>query len=183
MNSLSSSVDSILEVWNWGSKAGAETVKKILHSNCNPGNNSGLGLASPITGINTEPIIHEKVEAVGLLAGDMPGASFVRLAGLSGALAISLGAYGAHVLGMDPDKAHLKTVFDTANKYHLLHSAALLAIPNCRKPRLTGSLMVGGMLIFCGSTYYHALTEDTTVRKFTPYGGMLLILGWLSLIL
>ncbi len=41
--------------------------------------------------------------------------------------------------------------------------------------------MVGGMTIFCGTIYYHALTEEKHLRKYTPYGGVLLILAWLSL--
>ena len=32
-------------------------------------------------------------------------------------------------------------------------------------PRLSGSLFAGGMLIFCGTTYYHALTGDTQLRS------------------
>ena len=43
--------------------------------------------------------------------------------------------------------------------------------------------MVGGMTIFCGTIYYHALTEDKQYRKITPYGGVLLIVAWLSLLL
>ena len=43
--------------------------------------------------------------------------------------------------------------------------------------------MIGGMTLFCGTIYYHALTEERSLRKFTPYGGMLLILGWLSMVI
>lgn len=46
-----------------------------------------------------------------------------------------LGAYGAHVLSVDPDNAKLRATFDTANKYHLVHSVALLAVPLARVPR------------------------------------------------
>merc|ERR1712141_140252 len=47
----------------------------------------------------------------------------------------------------------------------------------------SGTLMIGGMSIFCGTIYYHALTEDKQYRKITPYGGVLLIVAWLSLLL
>lgn len=43
--------------------------------------------------------------------------------------------------------------------------------------------MLTGMSLFCGTIYYHALTEEKSLRKFTPYGGMLLICGWLSMVL
>ena len=45
-------------------------------------------------------------------------------------------------------------------RYHLIHSAALLAMPLASKPRLSGSLMLGGMALFCGTCYYHALTGE-----------------------
>jgi len=56
-------------------------------------------------------------------------------------------------------------------------------LPLASKPRLSGSLMLGGMALFCGTCYYHALTGEKSFRKFTPYGGVLLILAWLSLAL
>jgi len=40
-----------------------------------------------------------------------------------------------------------------------------------------------GMLLFCGSCYYHALTGNTVIRRVTPYGGMLLIAAWASMML
>ncbi len=43
--------------------------------------------------------------------------------------------------------------------------------------------MIGGMTVFCGTIYYHALTEEKTLRKYTPYGGIMLIMAWLSLVL
>ena len=65
----------------------------------------------------------------------------------------------------------------------MVHSVALLGVPLVRAPRVTGILMVGGMVVFCGTTYYHALTGDKQYRRLTPYGGMLLIAAWLSMIL
>merc|ERR1712008_459267 len=61
--------------------------------------------------------------------------------------------------------------FEVANRYHLIHSVALLGLPMVHRPRLAGALMVGGMAVFCGSCYYHALTGGRQLRKFTPYGG------------
>ena len=105
----------------------------------------------------------------------------MRLAGLFGAAAVALGAYGAH--SFPAEKQAMKKVYDTANNYHFLHTFALLAVPLARKPILTGTLMIGGMTVFCGTNYYLALTEETTLRKFTPYGGSALILAWLTFIL
>jgi len=108
----------------------------------------------------------------------------IRIAGVSGALAVALGAYGAHAFfNKDGVASELKTVYETANKYHFLHTVALLAVPLCRKPLLTGSLLVMGTAIFSGSCYYYALTQERWIRKITPYGGTLLIIGWLSMAL
>jgi len=109
------------------------------------------------------------------------GSPFVRLAGLSGAVAVALGAYGAHSFAAD--KADMKRVYDTANFYHFVHTLALLAVPMTRRPVLTGTLMVAGMSVFCGTIYYHALTEEKAFRKYTPYGGILLMMAWVSMAL
>ncbi|CAE1309679.1 Transmembrane protein 256 homolog [Acanthosepion pharaonis] len=109
------------------------------------------------------------------------GSNFVRVAGLSGALAVSMGAYGAHVFHPSKGDEELKQVFEIGNKMHLIHSAALLAVPMTHRPVMAGFLMSVGMLLFCGSCYYHAITGDKSIRWITPYGGALLIFGWVSI--
>ncbi|CAB3408324.1 unnamed protein product [Caenorhabditis bovis] len=108
----------------------------------------------------------------------------VRLAGVSGALAISLGAYGSHVLRDSPNASdRRKTAFETGNRYHLIHSLALLASSKARYPRVTATLLATGMLLFSGPCYHYAITGKEDVRKFTPIGGVTLILAWLSFVL
>lgn len=46
----------------------------------------------------------------------------------------------------------------------------------------TGTLIALGMLLFCGSCYFHALTGYKPIRQVTPYGGMLLMIGWLTMV-
>uniref|UniRef100_A0A8C0G801 Transmembrane protein 256 n=1 Tax=Chelonoidis abingdonii TaxID=106734 RepID=A0A8C0G801_CHEAB len=74
-------------------------------------------------------------------------------------------------------------LYETANRYHFLHSLALLAVPRCRRPLLAGALLSSGMGLFCGPLYYHAWSGDPTFNKAAPYGGSLLILGWLAMAL
>jgi len=62
------------------------------------------------------------------------GSPFVRLAGLSGASAVALGAYGAHTF--TAERQEMKRVYDTANFYHFVHSLALFAVPLARRPAL-----------------------------------------------
>jgi len=110
-------------------------------------------------------------------------ASFVRLAGVSGAMAICFGAYGAHGIKEKPDMPRERVLaFDTGNRYHLLHSVALLASPFGRYPLVTGALFTVGTTIFSGTCYYYALTGQGEVRRATPWGGIILILAWLSLV-
>jgi len=59
---------------------------------------------------------------------------YLAIAGLSGCSAVALGAYGSH--GFHPQNAHFATVFDTANKYQLLHSVVLLTAPLWRRTHL-----------------------------------------------
>lgn len=62
---------------------------------------------------------------------------FVRLAGLSGAAAVVLGAMGAHRTFPEPEtKEDLRKIFDTANRFHFLHTLALVTVPLCRRPAI-----------------------------------------------
>lgn len=76
-----------------------------------------------------------------------------------------------------------KSVFETANKYHFLHSLALVSVPFARRSNLTGTLFLLGTFVFSGTCYYYAITDDKNVSKYTPYGGVALIVAWLSLAL
>jgi len=58
---------------------------------------------------------------------------------------------------------------------------ALLAVPLVSRPVITGLLFIGGISLFCGPMYYHAIRNDPQFRRITPYGGMLLLAGWLSI--
>lgn len=70
-----------------------------------------------------------------------------------------------------------------AQTYHILHSVALLALPLVPRPSLTGSLFLSGLVLFCGPLYAHAIRNDPRYRLVTPYGGLLLVAGWLSIII
>ncbi|XP_077171163.1 transmembrane protein 256 [Paroedura picta] len=108
---------------------------------------------------------------------------FQRLGALSGAAAVGASAYGAHgFLHHDPSD-YQKELFNTATKYHFLHSLALLAVPHCRYPMVAGTILSTGMGMFCGAFYYQALMEDPTFLQVAPFGGSLLILGWITMAL
>jgi len=169
--------ESVLSVWEWGKGGLGHQYDIHLRPDCqNCKTISTLPLFPPST--------PSPSSSLSTLSSTMPRTSpLVRLAGLSGALAIGLGAYGAHSLASQEVPQERIKAFEVANRYHLIHSVALLGLPMVHRPRLAGALMVGGMAVFCGSCYYHALTGDRQFRKFTPYGGMMLILAWLAVAL
>ncbi|XP_051632725.1 LOW QUALITY PROTEIN: transmembrane protein 256 [Manacus candei] len=110
-------------------------------------------------------------------------AAWGRLGALSGAAAMAGAAYGAHGAGCarsDRDE-YQKELYETANRFHLLHSLALLATPHCRHPHLAGSLLLAGLGLFCGPFYFHGLTGDPKLNRGAPVGGVLLILGWVAM--
>ncbi|XP_049283160.1 transmembrane protein 256 homolog [Anopheles funestus] len=111
----------------------------------------------------------------------------IRLAGLSGATAVILAAYGAHhhfpLKEEDVQERDPKQIFEMTNRYHFIHSLALMAAPFARRPYLTMTLMMSGMALFCGTCYYVAFTNDRSVVRLTPMGGFLLIFAWLSFII
>ncbi|KAJ6624810.1 Transmembrane protein [Pseudolycoriella hygida] len=108
----------------------------------------------------------------------------IRLAGLSGALAVGLGAYGSHVVLMDSNiPEEQKNSFRVASTYHFFGTFGLIAASLTRYPAVSGTLMAIGTAVFCGSCYYYGLTGNTVARKFAPFGGTTLIAAWLSFIL
>ncbi len=102
-----------------------------------------------------------------------------------GALAVVLGAFGAHALRGHLDDTALQ-VWHTAVEYQFWHVLALLAISlspiePSRWLRTSGAAFVIGILLFCGSLYALALGAPHLIGVVTPLGGVALIAGWLLL--
>ena len=110
--------------------------------------------------------------------------NFVRLAGLSGATAVIIGAIGSHSIPatMPEDKLDRKGIFETANRFHFFHSIALLGLPLARQPMVTGLLMITGTMLFSGTLYYRAFTGKRVLGRLAPLGGTCFIAAWLSLL-
>lgn len=109
---------------------------------------------------------------------------FVQLAGVIGAFAVALGAYGSHALHPRPDVSQeRKDIFDTGNFYHFIHALTLLGAPLTNKPTLVGVFMLLGICLFCGSCYITGITGNFQVAAATPFGGISFILGWTCMIL
>lgn len=113
---------------------------------------------------------------------------FVIAAGISGFLAVFLGAFGAHVLKASlSEKAF--SVFQTANAYQFWHTLALLVVSLVRlaKPHrcfTTAAIFyLVGLFLFSGSLYLYAVSQVTLWARLAPLGGSAFLLGWLFLAL
>jgi uncharacterized membrane protein YgdD (TMEM256/DUF423 family) len=113
----------------------------------------------------------------------------VRVAGVAGALAaalaVGLGAFGAHALRatLGPDDL---AVWRTAVDYQFWHALGLLvvALVAQRSPstlRVTTIAFIGGIVLFCASLYALALGAPRALGMLTPVGGVAFIVGWMSL--
>lgn len=112
---------------------------------------------------------------------------------LFAALAVILGAFGAHKLKEYLDMAQLAT-FETGVRYQFYHSFALLvtgilyASFPFRPVRTAASLFITGILLFSGSLYALSLTKAIGnvglggLGVLTPIGGLFFIAGWLTLL-
>ena len=97
------------------------------------------------------------------------------LAGLSGALAVGAGAFGAH--GANGEAAEW---LKTGGQYQLVHTIASLVAMQIGARGPAWLFLAGGML-FAGTLYLMALGCPRWLGAVTPIGGVLLIAGWLWL--
>ena len=113
---------------------------------------------------------------------------FFILGSLSGLIAVTAGAFGAHTL-RDRTSAALLATFETGVRYQMYHALALLAVAWASTrwanslTTVAGWLFVAGTLVFSGSLYALSLTGARWLGAITPLGGIALIGGWLCLAL
>ncbi len=110
------------------------------------------------------------------------------LAAITGALAVGVGAFGAHALKpMLMVSGRLET-YQTAVSYQFYHVFALLAagllMKDYDQKRLGYAALwfIVGMVLFSGSLYTLCLTGITSLGMVTPVGGVFFILGWIFLL-
>jgi len=104
-------------------------------------------------------------------------------AAASGALAVALGAFGAHALHGVLDAPALQ-VWHTAVEYQFWHALALLAVLQAPASRWRNAGAISfalGIVAFCGSLFALALGAPHMLGAITPFGGVCLIGGWIAL--
>ena len=115
--------------------------------------------------------------------------SLIRLGSLLAALAVILGAFGAHGLEGNIQPEMIST-FETGVRYHFYHALAILLTAglapyaHTKRLRVAGSLFGLGILLFSGSIYLLATRELfpsvplNWLGPVTPMGGLVFIIGW-----
>jgi len=117
--------------------------------------------------------------------------------GISGAIAVGLGALGAHWLKnqlagglITPDQLN---GFDTAVKYQMYHTLAMLLVvvlKNSFSSKFLNAayqLFFWGIILFSGSLYFlctrnlMGMEGLKVLGPVTPIGGLLFVAGWLCL--
>ena len=113
---------------------------------------------------------------------------FLLLGACNGFLTVALGAFGAHAL-RDRIATDLYAAFQTGVHYHGLHSLALLCTGllalHYPSPWIKrgGWLLLLGMLLFSVSLYLLTITGIRMFGIITPFGGIVLLMAWLSLVI
>jgi uncharacterized membrane protein YgdD (TMEM256/DUF423 family) len=105
------------------------------------------------------------------------------IAALLLALAVMLGAFGAHGLRGRLD-AYSMDVYQKAVFYHFIHALGLLVVslaPRTANLTWVNILLVAGIAIFSGSLYVLAITGIRALGAITPLGGLSFIAAWLLL--
>lgn len=112
------------------------------------------------------------------------GKHFVIAGGISGFLAVAIGAFGAHGLSgkLSPE---MMEIYKTGVLYHLVHSVVILAIGLGDKSIYfkPGLFFIAGVILFSFSLYLYAVTAITAFAFITPFGGLCFLVGWLWLII
>jgi len=114
--------------------------------------------------------------------------SILLIAALLLALAVILGAFGAHAL-KERLTADMMQVYETGVKYHFYHALGLLLV-GVLAIQMPSTLMnwsaiclIAGIVIFSGSLYVLAITGIKWLGAITPIGGLSFIAGWVLLAL
>ena len=117
--------------------------------------------------------------------------TFLSLGAFFGAVAVALGAFGAHGLKKIVSSDAVN-VFQTGVQYQMYHTLALLILAIVYERmknewiKWAGYLFSFGILFFSGSLYLitalnaYGKAIPTAIGVITPLGGLLFIMAWLS---
>jgi uncharacterized membrane protein YgdD (TMEM256/DUF423 family) len=109
--------------------------------------------------------------------------SWTSVAAVLLALAVAIGAFGAHGLRGRIDDYSM-TIYERAVLYHFIHALGLLIVSMMPRPagiNWPAWLLLAGIVLFSGSLYVLAVTGIRALGAVTPFGGVAFIAGWIAL--
>jgi uncharacterized membrane protein YgdD (TMEM256/DUF423 family) len=110
-------------------------------------------------------------------------ANWTAVAAVLLALAVALGAFGAHGLRGKIDDYSMG-IWERAVLYHFLHALGLLIVSIMPRPagiNWPAWLLLCGVVLFSGSLYVLAVSGVRTLGAITPLGGVAFIAAWIAL--
>ncbi|MBB4823104.1 uncharacterized membrane protein YgdD (TMEM256/DUF423 family) [Sporosarcina luteola] len=116
---------------------------------------------------------------------------FIIAGAVNAAIAVALGAFGAHAL-KEKLTEHYLAIWETAVQYQMFHALGLIAVGILMSSSLLGPstqlswagyLLLAGVIIFSGSLYALSLSGIGVLGAITPIGGVAFIIGWVMLII
>ena len=110
--------------------------------------------------------------------------TFLILGAINAFLCVALGAFGAHGL-KHMLSADMLTVYHIGVQYHFYHSLGLILVglvllhfTNAKLVKLSGWLMLTGIILFSVSLYFLSLTGMRGLAMITPFGGIAFLSAW-----
>lgn len=117
----------------------------------------------------------------------MTGKDLMGIGAFLGALAVAIGAFGAHLFIdlMTPDELER---YKTGVLYHLTHAIVIVFCgymyrrsPKKKPIKWAGIFMIFGIFLFAFSMYAYALSKSAFFTFLMPVGGLSFISGWISI--
>jgi uncharacterized membrane protein YgdD (TMEM256/DUF423 family) len=108
---------------------------------------------------------------------------FLLLGTILMALAVCLGAFGAHGLKKIVS-AEMLTVYQTGIQYQFYHALGLCVVAfishihDTKWVKIAGNIMFVGVIIFSFSLYVLVLLDIKWLGAITPIGGVLMVISW-----
>jgi uncharacterized membrane protein YgdD (TMEM256/DUF423 family) len=110
--------------------------------------------------------------------------TFLILGAINAFLCVALGAFGAHGL-KHMLSADMLDVYHIGVQYHFYHSLGLILVglvllhfTSAKLVKLSGWLMLTGIILFSVSLYFLSLTGIRGLAMITPFGGIAFLSAW-----
>lgn len=96
------------------------------------------------------------------------------------ALAVLIGAFGAHLLQPILIENSRESTFNTAINYLIFHAlGVLLSGITLKKSKLIALFFMSGIFIFSGSLIALSITNIISLGALAPIGGSCFVIGWI----